>query len=179
MGDILSEDGGTSAIIVIMLVVLALFAVLIIGRFKRYSDGAKAAGNEIMTLARPVKNVISSAIFYIVIAYVLSGHGISSGGIDLSSILVLAIGAINISFDIKPQVLCEYGIVTSNGLIPWELVEEIEGVNEKDQVIHLRLDEIMKKNTNMKVFCPSEEVDKVMAIIESRMKKAEDRETVE
>ena len=53
----------------------------------------------------------------------------------------------------------------------WQLVEEMEGVNEKDHVIHLRLDEIMKKNRNMKVFCPPAEVDKVMSIIESKIQK--------
>ena len=171
MNGFLSGDGNSSATLVILAVLIVLFAALIFGRLKRYIDGAKAAGDEIMMLARPIKNVISSGIFYIVIAYILNGHGISTGGVDFSSILVLAIGAVNISFDIKPQVLCEYGIVTPNGLIPWELVEEMEGVNEKDHVIHLRLDEIMKKNRNMKVFCPPAEVDKVMSIIESKIQK--------
>ena len=171
MNGFLSGDGNSSATLVILAVLIVLFAVLIFGRLKRYIDGAKAAGDEIMMLARPIKNVISSGIFYIVIAYILNGHGISTGGVDFSSILVLAIGVVNISFDIKPQILCEYGIVTPNGLIPWEFVEEIENVNEKNHVIHLRLDDIMKKNANMKVFCPLGEVDKVMTIIKSKIQK--------
>ena len=169
MNGFLSGDGSSSAILVIAAVLIALFVLLVFGRMKRYIDGAKAAGDEIMILARPTKSIISSAVCYIVIAYVLNGHGISAGNVDLSSILVLAIGAVNISFDMKPQVLCEYGIVTPNGLIPWELIEEIEGVNEKDHVIHLRLDEIMRKNSNMKVFCPAGEVDKVTAIIANKI----------
>ena len=64
-------DGGSSssAVLIILAVLIALLALLFLGRMKRYIDGAKAAGDEIMTLACPIKSVISSGLVYIIIAY--------------------------------------------------------------------------------------------------------------
>ena len=170
MNGLLNTTGNFNVTLAVFLGILLLIIMLFLGRMKRYIDGAKAAGDEMMTLTRPTKTIIYGAFVYIFIAYFLNGHGICVGDVDLFSILVLAIGAINMSFDVKPQVLCENGIVTPSGLIPWELVKEIEKIYVKESVIVLRLDERMQKNTSMKVHCPSGETDKVVSIIESKFK---------
>ena len=170
MSNLFNSNGSLGVMLIVMIGMLALLTVLVVFRLKRYIDGAKAAGDMVMVLARPVKNVLLSAAAYIFIAYFLNGHGICIEGVDFSALLVLALGAINISFDIKPQVICEYGIVTVNGLIPWEAVAEILHVDEKNNSVVLRLTQFVRES-EMKLFCPVGEVHKAAEIIESKLYK--------
>ena len=156
--------------IALMTGILVFLSVLVIIRLRKYIQGANAAGDVIMVLGRPVKTVISSAVIYLFIAYILNGHGIGYGGVDFSALLVLAIGAINICFDIKPQVICEYGIVTANGLIPWENIEGVASVDEHTNLVKISLIKFVR-DQEMKVFCPAGEVQSVAALIESKLNK--------
>lgn len=173
MEGLFNGNGQLVFMIGVLVILVALFFILVWSRFKRYSEGAKAAGNEIMTLAVPKKTILTSAIVYIFIAFLLNGHGISSGGIDMSSVLVLVIGVINISFDMKPQVICDNGIVTTNGLISWEMIEEVTEVDEKGDVIKLKLRKMLRENNDVKIYCPAGETLNVVRLIENRMKKEE------
>ena len=156
--------------IALMIGILVFLSVLVIIRLKKYIQGANAAGDVIMVLGRPVKAVISGAVIYLFIAYILNGHGIGYGGVDFSALLVLAIGAINVCFDIKPQVICEYGIVTANGLIPWENIEGVASMDEKSNLVRINLIKYVR-DPEMKVICPAGEVHAVAALIESKSNK--------
>ena len=170
MSNMLNINGSSGNAIVIMIGMLALLTALAVFRLKRYMDGAKAAGEMIKVLAMPVKNVVISAVGYMFIAYFLNGHGICIGDVDFSAILVLALGAINISFDMKPQVICEYGIVTVNGLIPWEHIAEVCSIDEKNHIVTVRLIQFVRENEK-KLFCPSGDVHKVAECVESKINK--------
>lgn len=158
--------------IAFMIGILVFLTVLVIFRLKKYIQGANAAGEAIMVLAKPIKNAVSGAIIYLFIAWILNGHGIGYGGVDFSALLVLAIGAINISFDIKPQVICEHGIVTVNGLVPWENIDSIVSVDETSNVIKIALITFVRER-EMKVFCPAGKADEAAKLIESGIKKRE------
>ena len=170
MNALVNINGISGGTLILMVGILALLTFLVAFRLKRYIDGAKAAGDVVKVLARPVKNIGITAVGYIFIAYFLNGHGICIGDVDFSAILVLAIGAINISFDMKPQVICENGIVTANGLVPWDIIAEILSINEKDHIVTVRLTKFVREN-EMKLFCPSGEVHMVAECIESKIHK--------
>ena len=170
MRNLFNNNGSLGAMIIVMIGILVLLTVFVVFRLKRYIDGAKTAGDSVMVLERPVKNAALSASAYIFIAYFLNGHGICMGSVDLSALLVLALGAINFSFDIKPQVICDYGIMTANGLVPWEVIAEILRVDEKNNIIVLRLTQFVRES-EMKLFCPVGKVHKTAEIIESKIHK--------
>ena len=158
--------------IALMIGIFVFLAVLVILRLKKYIEGANAAGDVIMVLGRPMKSVISGACIYLFVAWILNGHGIGYGGVDFSALLVLAIGAINISFDMKPQVLCEHGIVTANGLVPWENIDSVVSVDETANIVRIALINFVR-DQEMKVFCPSGKSAEAAELIESGIKKRE------
>ena len=71
MSNLFNSNGSLGVMLIVMIGILALLTILVVFRLKRYIDGAKAAGDMVMVLARPVKNVLLSAAAYIFVAYFL------------------------------------------------------------------------------------------------------------
>ena len=72
MSNLFNSNGSLGVMLIVMIGILALLTILVVFRLKRYIDGAKAAGDMVMVLARPVKNVLLSAAAYIFVAYFLT-----------------------------------------------------------------------------------------------------------
>lgn len=159
--------------ICVIILLLVLLVVIMRKHFKRYENGERNAGNVLMELqiskrVRLLRKLDGVAAIAIVLFFFLKDR-IMNNVVDVNAIVWLGMIAAVIILENKPQKICENGILVQSGLVAWDKIKEIKPVDEKDDVIKIKLRKSMRSFNRMRLYCMPGQAPNVVRIIESKM----------
>lgn len=155
-----------------VVIIQMIIGIFLLVQCRLYFGKKSEAGANIFNVFVPLKhNVIKVALYAAIFLVWFYIRVIVIGGdfkkMDLvCAVILLAELILAIIFDCLPQQICENGVLTHRGFMPWTKVQSVEAT-EKSEVIQLRVDE--KAGYFQQIFCVSGEKQQIQEYVEEHM----------
>lgn len=143
--------------------------------WKKYKQAEHLSGEQLMELEPAMKTqwyrrieiilVVLVSIYLVILDFQRDIR-------DLSTFAVFWGIIISTRLSLKPQIICENGILVSYGLILWEDIESIQSVEATDTKIKLQLRKRIGNSKKLIVYCKSEEILNVTYLIQRKMNRS-------
>lgn len=160
-------------------VLITAFAVLLVYLtylpWKKYKQAERLAGEWLMELEPAVKTrwyrrieillAVLVSIYLVLLDFQRDIHNLSTFAVILGAL-------ISTRLSLKPQIICENGILVSYGLVLWEDIASIQSVDATDTKMELKLRKRVGNSKKLIVYCKSEEIMNVMYLIQRKMERS-------
>lgn len=155
--------------VVIIQIIIGIFLLV---QYGLYFGKKSEAGANIFNVFVPVKhNIIKVGVYAVIFLSWFYIRVIVIGGdfkkVDLVyAVILLAELILAIILDCLPQQICENGIITHRGFMPWTKIQSVEPT-EKAEVVQLKVAE--KTGYFQQIFCVSGEKQQIQEYVEEHM----------